>query len=436
MINGINLLMGKQVTAQIESLAFKGYGITHIDGKVLFVPLSLTKDEGLIEIVEERKTFSIGIIKELLKQSPWRVSPQCNLFGKCGGCQWQHIDYSIQPEFKKEILTQILQRLGRFKEIPPISIIKSSNPYGYRTRIQIKLKGNKIGFYQMRSHSIVEIDHCPVCHPLINQIINLVRKDIKIFLGAHEIEINISPFELKGVLIIRNLNLNSKSRERIDNFLNRNSVIKCMVIDGKEGPIFFGNPYLYYKFLFPERFGKGEVLFRISPGSFYQINLEENQKLVETVIEFSEIKNNEMVLDLYCGIGNFTIPLSLLSKEVIGIEANRASFEDACFNAKQNGLSNSKFIYGDVEKVLKANTLKGTNLVVLDPPRAGCKRILNEIMNIEPMRIVYVSCEPTTLCRDLRSFNEKGYKLEKLTLIDMFPQTFHIEVVALLRSLY
>lgn len=428
--------MGKEVIAKIESMAFKGYGITHINGKVLFVPLSVTKDEGLIEIVEEKKTFSIGILKELINPSPLRASPPCNLFGKCGGCQWQHIDYSIQPEMKKEILIDCLRRLGSFQVVPLVSIIKSSNPYGYRTRIQLKIKGNKIGFFEMKSHNIVEIDRCLICHPLINQILNIIKKNLMIFLGANEIEINISPFELKGILIIKNPNLNSTLNERIIKFLKDNPIFKGLVIEKKDGSILFDDPYLHYKLLFPKNFNKKEIYFRISPGSFYQINLTENQKLVEAVIEFSDLDDRQKVIDLYCGIGNFTLPLSNLAKEVIGIEINKISFEDACFNAKNNGLTNCKFINDDVGNVLKTDFLRGANLLILDPPRTGCKRIINEIIRIRPKKIIYVSCEPTTLSRDLKSFTEKGYKLERLSLIDMFPQTYHMEVVALLKSLY
>lgn len=434
--NVIYLSMGKEVVAQIEALAYKGYGITHIDGKVLFVPLSVIKDQGLIEIVEEKKRFSIGMIKELLIPSPMRVLPECNLFGKCGGCQWQHIKYSIQPELKRDILLHILQRLGGLREIPPISIIKSSNPYGYRTRVQIKLKRDRIGFFEMKSHNIVDIDQCFISHPLINQILCLIIKEKDVFSGADEIEINISPDEEKGVLIIKNLNYDKKIQDRLNAILKCNPVIKGIVINKKGRKIVLNDPYLYYKIIFSKNTERGEFIFRVSPGSFYQINLAENQKLVETVIEFSELNHNPKALDLYCGIGNFTIPLSKLTKEIIGIEFNKSSFEDACFNAKQNKISNCKFINGDVEKVLNTNVLKGFNLIILDPPRTGCKGILNDLIKIRPAKIVYVSCEPTTLSRDLKLFNEKGYQLERLSLIDMFPQTYHMEVVALLKSLY
>lgn len=430
------LSMGKEVVAQIEALAYKGYGITHVDGKVLFVPLSVIKDEGLIEIVEEKKTFSIGILKELLIPSPLRVLPECNLFGKCGGCQWQHIKYPIQPELKRDILLHILQRLGGLREIPPISIIKSSNPYGYRTRVQLKLKGGRIGFFEMKSHNVVDIDQCFISHPLINKILCLIIKEKDVFSGADEIEINISPDEKKGVLIVKNLNYDKKIQDRLNAILKFNPVIKGIVIKKRGRTIILNDPYLHYKIIFSENTGRRELIFRVSPGSFYQINLTENQKLVETVIEFSELNNNPKALDLYCGVGNFTLPLSKLTNEIIGIESNKGSFEDACFNAKQNELSNCKFINGNVEKVLKTNIFKGINLIILDPPRMGCKRILNDIIKIRPAKIVYVSCEPTTFSRDLKLFNEKGYQLKRLSLIDMFPQTYHMEVVALLKSLY
>ena len=177
---------------------------------------------------------------------------------------------------------------------------------------------------------------------------------------------------------------------------------------------------------------KRDLKFRISPGSFFQVNLEQNQTLIQTVLQFSEVNEEEKVLDLYAGVGNLTLPLAMGAKEVLGIEENRTAIEDARFNAEKNGIRNCEFIHGKVEDVLKHWKRENPDLVVLDPPRTGCKTILDQVVRLKPKKIVYVSCEPTTFSRDLRLFSERGYSLQKLSLIDMFPQTYHMEVVGLL----
>lgn len=426
--------MVDQVLCQIESVTFKGYGLTHINGKVVFVPLSLTGDQGWVRIIEQKKNFSIGILEKIHIPSPWRVLPKCNLFGRCGGCQWQHIDYSIQPELKREILLELLKKIGRFIDIPPIKITQSSNPYGYRTRVQLKVKEGKIGFFEMKSHNLVELHSCPISHPLINEIICLIKKELSQFLKTDKLEINVSPEEEKGVLIFQNLILNHKSKKFLEAFLKDNPLIKGIAIKGRK-EIVLNNPYLYYRLAVTRGDEKKEIKFRISPGSFYQINLSENKKLVEIVVEFAEVSSNATGLDLYSGIGNFTIPLSLFLRKIIGIEANETSFDDAIFNLKMNKINNCRFIYGKVEDVLVNCLNLKPNLIVLDPPRGGCKNILEDVIKIRPEKIIYISCDPATLSRDLFRLCNNGYSLKNLSLIDMFPQTFHMEVVALLKSL-
>jgi 23S rRNA (uracil1939-C5)-methyltransferase len=209
-------------------------------------------------------------------------------------------------------------------------------------------------------------------------------------------------------------------------------ILKGIALAKKGGWTLFGNPSLSFTVPFPEG-GKGKNLsFRISPGSFSQVNLEQNEKLIQTVVEFSNAMKSERVLDLYAGVGNLTLPLAIHAGEVWGIEENRAAVEDATFNAEKNGIRNARFIEGEVEEVLKDWNKERPDQIILDPPRAGCKKVVDQMVRLEPEKIVYVSCEPTTFTRDLRLFTERGYSLEKLRLIDMFPQTYHMEVVGLL----
>jgi 23S rRNA (uracil1939-C5)-methyltransferase len=425
-------MMIGEVQVKIESMAFKGYGVARIDGKVLFTPYSVTGDEAWIKIIEKKKNYSIGKLTQLIEPSPWRVNPPCPFFGQCGGCQWQHINDSIQTNFKEKILKEILKRLGGLKETPPITVAPLPHPYGYRARIQLKAKGGAMGYYQERSHRIVEIDHCPIAHPLVNQIILSLRKAPSSFFQMEEIEINVSPEEGKGVLILHPLSFHQGTKDFGKEFLQIHPILKGIAVVRKKGFILFGDPSLNFTISL-NRWGEKSVLrLRSSPESFFQVNLEQNQTLIRTVLEFSEVNEDERVLDLYAGMGNFTLPLAIASKEVWGIEENPAAVEDARFNTERNGIKNCNFMQGRVEDILKHWGKERPDLIILDPPRMGCKAVLDQVVRLKPNKIVYTSCEPTTFARDLRLFSERGFHLQRLNLVDMFPQTYHMEVVGLL----
>lgn len=424
--------MGRKLQVNIRSMAFKGYGVAHVDGKVVFVPYSITGEKGWVEIIEEKKDYSIGKLSDFIEPSPLRTNPQCPYFGVCGGCQWQHIDYSNHGELKREILEEILKRLGKLKKIPSITVVPSPDPYGYRVRVQLKVKGKAMGYYQERSHHIVDIDHCPISHPLVNQIILLLRKELPFFSGMKEIEINVSPEEGKGILILHPLAFDQGLENFMKEFLPTNPILKGFAVVRKGRFNLFGDPYLTFTICFSRHGEKRNLKLRTSPGSFFQVNLRQSHTLIRTVLEFSDVKESERALDLYAGVGNLTLPMAVKAKEVVGIEESRVAMGDARFNVEENGIKNCDFIHGRVENNLGHWARKRPDLIVLDPPRTGCKTILGEVVSLKPNKIVYVSCEPTTLARDLHLLSERGYPLQKLALIDMFPQSYHMEVVALL----
>lgn len=422
----------EEVRVKIESMAFRGYGVARIDGQVLFVPHSVTGDHGWVRVTQKKKDYAIGKLIKLIEPSPFRVDPPCPFSGQCGGCQWQHINDSAQINLKKEILTGVIRRLGRLKEIPFIAVVPSPQPYGYRARIQLKAEGKAMGYYKERSHRIVNIDHCPISNPLINQIISLLQKELPSFSRAEEIEINVSPEEGKGVLILHLPSFHQGMKHFLSDFLKTHSVLKGVAIVRKKGFAFFGDPYLNFTISLNWGREKRDLSLRTSPQSFSQVNLEQNQSLIQTVLKFSDVNEDENVLDLYAGVGNFTLPLALASKESWGIEENPSAVEDARFNRERNGIKNCIFIHGRVENILNRWREARPDLVILDPPRTGCKMILDQVIKLKPKKIVYVSCEPTTFSRDLHLFSKAGYKPRRLSLIDMFPQTYHMEVVGLL----
>jgi 23S rRNA (uracil1939-C5)-methyltransferase len=424
--------MTRKIQVKINAMAFKGYGVARMDGKVLFIPYSVIGDEAWVGVVEEKKNYSMGKLMEILRPSPMRVDPPCSYFGVCGGCQWQHIAYTNHGELKKEILKEILKRLGGVKEIPPITVIPSPDPYDYRTRVQMKVKGKALGYYKERSHELVDIQHCPIAHPLVNQMIPFLRKALSSLSQLEEIEINVSPEEGKGVLVLHLSKLKQGLEIFLKEFLNVRPLLKGLAIVRKRRTTIWGEPHLNFTVPLNQNEGKEYLRLRTSPESFFQVNLKQNETLIQRVLEFADAKGNEMTLDLYAGIGNMTLPLAMVSKEIWGIEENGVAVKDAQFNAERNGIKNCSFIHGKVEDILKRWRREKPDLIVLDPPRTGCKTILDQVVNLKPKKIVYVSCEPTTLARDLRLFSNRGFALRGLALIDMFPQTYHMEVVGLL----
>ena len=424
----------RKAQVNIESMAYKGYGVGRANGKVIFVPYSLKDEKVWVEIVEDKKNYSVGSLREIVEPSPRRVKPSCPYFGVCGGCQWQHIDYALHGELKKEVLKDILGRLGGLKDIPPIYVIPSLQPYGYRVRVQLKVKEEAMGYYEARSHQIVDIDHCPISHSLINELIRLLRARPSFFTQMEEIEINVSPGVGNGIFIFHPLSFSAGWKEFGKGFLRTHPVLKGIALVKKGKMKVGGDPLLHFT-IFPDRDGKKrELRLQASPLSFFQVHPEQNRRLIETVLEFSDVRKDERVLDLYAGIGNFTLPLAMEAQEAVGIEENRIAIQDARMNAEGNGIKNCDFLRGRVKELLRDWKRERPDLIVIDPPRAGCKDVIELIAGLKPGKIVYTSCEPTTLARDLRLFSQKGYHLLKLSLIDMFPQSYHMEVVGLLKQ--
>ena len=265
-------------------------------------------------------------------------------------------------------------------------------------------------------------------------MISLVRKKLPFSPQIDEIEINISPDEGRGILILHCLSLDRGLEIGLREYFQNHAIFKGIAIARKESLTSFGDLYLNFTIPWSQGGEKRNLKFRVSPGSFFQINLEQNQILIQTVLQFSEVNKEDSVLDLYTGVGNLTLPLALRAKEVLGIEENRMAIDDALFNAEKNGIGNCDFIQGKVEDVFMSWKRKTPDLIVLDPPRTGAKTILDQLVRLKPKKIIYISCEPTTFARDLHFFSERGYVLRKLGLIDMFPQTYHLEVIGLLQQ--
>jgi 23S rRNA (uracil1939-C5)-methyltransferase len=255
-----------------------------------------------------------------------------------------------------------------------------------------------------------------------------------LFSPVEEVEVNVSPEEGGGILVLHPFPAAPKIEKELPDFLRHHPLLKGVAVARKGKPDLFGETDLTFTVCFPKNGQSRNVRLRTSPASFFQIHPEQNQNLVRTVIELGALKDEERLLDLYAGIGNLTLPLASFTRDVAGIEENRTAVMDARNNARANGMEGCRFICGKVEEVLKSTSLKKPDVIVLDPPRSGCKEAVAHIVALRPKRIVYVSCDPATFSRDLRLFAKRGYTLQRIALIDLFPQTYHMEVVGLLSS--
>lgn len=437
--------MKKVKYISIDSLAFGGNGVGRIDGKVCFVPYSCPGDQLHVEIISDKKSYQSGLIREIVKPSPDRVKPHCVLFGKCGGCAWQHVSYDLQLAAKHKILSDALWRGARVGSEAVQSIIPSAERYGYRSRVQFKLHtsndGLKIGFFRPNSHHVEDVvDGCPLAASSINQALASLRVVFRDFADIASIEeIHIDCAENGAVAL---LEYSGNKQGALSGFILEHqeqlkpltSVYIHATKSGKYVRI-YGDEYLYYSLPFAGGDGTDCSLSYL-PGSFSQVNRLQNKQLLNKVAEFLKPEAGLRLLDLYCGNGNFSLPLCRLLSSVTGVETSESSIDAAISNSKRNFIKNARYVCADSVDYINKLVREGEkfDVVLLDPPRAGAADVVPGLCCLSPVRIVYVSCDPNTLARDCALFALHGYDVKKSVPLDMFPQTWHLESVTLLEK--
>ena len=375
-----------------------GKGICYHDGKIVFVNNLLPKEEAEIKIILNKKRYSIGKIVSLKKTSPNRITPKCP-YENCG-CTLKHLSYEKEILFKEEKVKDIIKRYAGIN--PRINhIIPCPKTNNYRNKITLKVD-EKLGFYKENTNQIIPITECELVSPTVNKIIGLLNNiDL-----TKATKITIKEFNEIMIAIDGNIDINPLKELAGSIYINDELV--------------YGNKFVETDIL--------ETNFKILPNSFFQVNKYMTSKLYETVINYAGKDKKQKVLDLYCGTGTMTLLLSKNFKEVIGIEKNEEAIECANINKESNNIKNVKFICDDASK---SQNFK-SDIIVIDPPRSGLeKEVIKNILEINPNKIIYVSCDPMTLARDLKILNEK-YVTEEITPIDMFPNTYHVECVCLL----
>ncbi len=442
------------VTLEIEDCGIDGEGIGKADGFTVFVKDAVIGDTVTAKIIKAKKNYGYGRLMEVLKPSPYRVEPKCEFARQCGGCQLQALSYDQQLVFKTNKVKGHLERIGGFTDIPMEPIIGMDELFHYRNKAQFPVDRNKegkivTGFYAGRTHNIIENRDCALGVAENKEVLDRVI--------AHMEKYGIEPYnEATGKGLVRHvlirygyftkevmvcLILNGNKIPKEEQLVKSLCEIPGMtsitinvnkkhsnVILGEEIRLLWGQEYITDRI--------GDISYQISPLSFYQVNPMQTQKLYAKALEYADLHGQETVWDLYCGIGTISLFLAQKAKFVRGVEIVPAAIENAKENAKLNGLENTEFFVGKAEEVLPREYKKNgvyADVIVVDPPRKGCDETLLETMvEMNPDRIVYVSCDSATLARDLKYLCERGYELRKVCPVDQFGMTVHVETVVLL----
>lgn len=413
----------------------EGQGVCKKDNLVIFVKDMLIDEEAYVKIIAEKKNLSYGIIDKLIKPSKYRIEPLCNISYKCGGCDFQYIDYDYQLILKKKILESTFKNMSI--DINVHDVLRSDNFYYYRNKVQIPTRNKQFGFYRKYSNDIVEFDKCYCQSELENDVFNELKRII--------LDLNISKYfrhilikhafktnEIMIGLIVNDLNIENIDL-LISKIVSKYPEIKSIILDlnnrednvilGEKEQVIYGREYIIDEF--------ADLKFKINLKSFYQINYSQIFNLYNLAKEISNISKDDIVLDLYCGIGTISLFFSKYVKEVTGVEIVKDAVKNAKENAKLNNINNVTFYLDDANNDMN-KYLIDKDLVIVDPPRKGLNnRLIDTLLLSDVKKILYISCNPATLARDL-SLLSKKYLFTDAYPVDMFPQTKHVETVVLL----
>lgn len=454
------------VTITIEDMSMNGEGIGKSNGYTLFVKDTIVGDVAEVSVTKMKKTYGYARLIKLMKASSDRVEPKCPIARQCGGCQIQEMSYKSQLRFKQNLVRNNLERLGGIMpdtyEMCPI--IGMDEPWHYRNKAQFPVGVNRdgklcMGFYAGRTHSIIETKQCFLGDAVNEQVLSVIRTymdENKITAYSEKTGTGVvrhilirKGFKTGQVMVCLVINSKSlKASKRLVDMLTAIDGMTCIavsintentnVIMGNEIRVLWGKPYIEDYI--------GDILYRISPLSFFQVNPVQTEKLYEKALEFAGLTGEETVWDLYCGIGTISLFLARNSRKVYGVEIIPQAIDNARENARINGITNVEFFVGKSEEILpqfyekeyeKTGVKPTADVIVVDPPRKGCDEILLQtIADMKPERVVYVSCDSATLARDLKFLVEHGYQVKKVQAVDQFGHTVHVETVCLLSKLH
>lgn len=440
--------LNDKIKVEIEDLSYDGLGVAKVDGYILFVDECLVGEKVFVEVTELGKNYGFAKKIDILTPSPYRVKPKCPHFGVCGSCELMHLDYKQQLLFKKKIVESTIKKVGQVENVNIEQIIGMDEPYNYRNKVQMPFAYNKkaiFGYYKKKSHQVVPIEKCYLQPDEITEIIKFIKNlcnELKVSiynemtgkgLLRHVLVRKNYKDELMVVLITNGFDFYNSDiivKKLVDRYTNIKSIYqninlkKNNVILGEQSKLLFGQKILEEKLC--------DLYFDVSYQSFFQVNREQTEKLYNVVLDYAEITDKSSIIDAYCGVGTISLMLAKKAKYVYGIEVVKEAIINAKNNAKKNKINNVEFRVAKVEDVIDEYVNKEVNTIVVDPPRKGLdSTVIQALLDSNIKRIVYVSCNPTSLARDLKLLKEK-FNLDKCSVVDMFCQTTGVETVALL----
>lgn len=439
------------IDVEFKDLTHEGAGVAKVDGYPLFVPNALPGEKAKIKVVKANKGYGFARLIETYEESPYRVKPLCPIYKECGGCQLQHLSYEGQLLAKEKQVREVLTRIGKLEDVKVHPTLGMQDPWRYRNKSQVPIgehEGGLIGgFYQQRSHQIIDMKACLIQQEKNDEVIQKVKEicsshGVRAYdEGRHKGDLRhimarygLVTGEVMIVLVTRTKDLTNKNKiieeitaeiSGVKSIVHNINSKKTNVIMGEETRVLWGEEVIYDYI--------GDIKFAISARSFYQVNPDQTKVLYEKALEYANLTGEEEVIDAYCGIGTISLFLAQKAKKVFGVEIVPEAIEDAKRNADLNDIRNADFAVGKAEEVIPKWYEEGNSadVLVVDPPRKGCdEALLQTIIDMKPKKVVYVSCNPGTLARDLRVLEDGGYKTVEVQPVDMFPQTVHVEAVA------
>ncbi|MBC1804126.1 23S rRNA (uracil(1939)-C(5))-methyltransferase RlmD [Listeria booriae] len=436
-----------------EDLTHDGNAVAKIDGYPIFVPQGLPDEIAQIKVLKTNKNYGFGKIIELTKESADRVTPPCLVYSQCGGCQLQHLSYDGQLRMKQKQVAQVMKRIGK-QDVEVLPTLGMENPWNYRNKAQVPVgfvNGRLVaGFYQQRSHQIIDMNTCLIQQEENNEVIQTARAIFaKYYVEPYDettrkgvlrhlmTRFATTTGELMLVIVTTKLNFPNKAEilaelqqsiPELTSLVQNVNTANTNVIFGEQTVVLAGREYIMDTI--------HGISFAISARSFYQVNPEQTEILYAEALKLAGLTGEETVIDAYCGIGSISLCLAKEAKHVYGVEIVPQAIEDARANAKLNKMDNVTFAVGKAEEVIPDWFKQGikADVLVVDPPRKGCDdALLKTILKMKPKRVVYVSCNPATLARDMLVLTEGGYEAKMVQPVDMFPQTTHVECVTVLQ---
>jgi 23S rRNA (uracil1939-C5)-methyltransferase len=418
-----------QVMLEITGLSYGPYGIGRADGRVWMVPHTAPGDQIVARAVDEQERFSTGEIVQIISPSSARRTPPCPYVGRCGGCAWQHLNYPTQLQAKQQSVDDALRRIGKLSGYELRPIIPAADEFHYRRRIRLQVgAGNQLGFYGASTHELLKVDACAIAEEPLNRALETLRRwagplnttleHVEIVTGDEPEEIVVAARAAQEFI--------PRDEPPCRDLVEDNDGIAGLIVAGGDWRKVWGEPRITVNL--------GELVLRVDADVFTQVNARSNLRILEELLLTGDFQRDDQVLELFCGAGNFTLPMARHIESVVAVEGHRAAINNGKLNAQKNAIDNIRWICAPVPHAVAELKRKRERFgkIVLDPPRAGAKGLEKDLATLGAAKILYVSCNPTTLARDVAGLAKLGYKLGSVQPIDLFPQTFHVETLAVL----